>query len=476
MYLNYLFIMSQVKLKTMQKLKFLLATFLIFSTPLFADDSKILNEVEIEIRKAKTELLKWDKTHMESDLNAAIEILKNARIMIGEIKTFENVRAIDLNKELSMLYFWANKSKRVTEVKKDKAEIQQFKKSVEEVEKEEKKSPNSANKANESISQDDMKTLESILSSKISVDDIVIPVEHPIITGAFQKAIEYSKNNPDQLYECEFMFRDIYYDFPTSKSAILAKELANKFSEKIEAFVKEKQIIRNLIKSKILNYDSEYNSRNYEIIISRITEMRKNEKDHRKQDIYWEMIEEYKYLQTAISALNDLLFMKKHDAPSASIVGVKFRGFVTSSSNLGLDITTDMGSMSIPWIKISDEQLGKLLAILSKGVDVSYKIPIAIHLLGNTQDAFQILYQRSLDNPLIMAKYSRFYFQTLFYFRKEMANIIDQQIGNAQKLFSNKDTTGAIGVLTQSLLSINKNNFLRDQIGKIHEVMSTFNH
>ena len=115
-----------------------------------------------------------------------------------------------------------------------------------------------------------------------------------------------------------------------------------------------------------------------------------------------------------------MLYLKKNDAPPASIVGIKFRGFVTGANKKGLDISTDMGGMSIPWVKVSDEQLGKLLAVLSVGIDVSYKIPIAIHLLGNTQEAFQLLYQRSLDNPLIMAKYSRFYFQTLFYFRKEM--------------------------------------------------------
>ena len=440
--------------------------FLLFAYTM-ADDNKILLEVESEIKKAKAELLKWDKSHQEDDLITAIEILKNARITISQIKVLEDARALDLNKELSMLYFWANKSKRIGDVSKGKKEIAQFNKPVEEEVKE---------KSKEEIkATNEPKVTSPNGSDKISLDDIVIPTEHPIITTAFQKAIEFGKNNPSQLYECEFMFRDIYYDFPTSKSATIANQIADKYSMKIETFVKEKLVFRNFVKSKIPNYDAEYNARNYEAIINAITAMRANEKDTVKQDIYWEMIEEYKYLQTAVTALNDLLYLKKNDAPPASIVGIKFRGFVTGANKKGLDISTDMGGMSIPWVKVSDEQLGKLLAVLSVGIDVSYKIPIAIHLLGNTQEAFQLLYQRSLDNPLIMAKYSRFYFQTLFYFRKEMATIIDQQIDSAQKLFTNKDTKGAIGVLTQSLLSINKNNYLRDQIGKIHEVMSSFN-
>lgn len=461
--------------KKMIKLNLFLTLFVFFSIFALADDKKILMEVESEIKKAKVELLKWDKTHLEDDLILAIEILKNARITIGKVKVIEDAHALDVNKELAMLYFWANKSKRIGDVYKEKKDIDQYKKSFEEVQKEEKILANTPKADNLPMSKVDSKILESVMSKKTPIEDIIIPVEHPIITAALQKAIEYSKSNPNQLYESEFMFRDIFYDFPSSKSAILANEIANKYSEKIESFVKEKLVFRNLVKSKIPNFDADNSSRNYESIINSLTTMKNEEKDSLKLDIYWEMLEEYKYLQMAIQALNDLLYLKKNDAPPASIVGIKFRGFVTGSSKLGLEITTDMGSMSIPWVKVSDEQLGKLLATLSMGVDVSYKIPIAIHLLGNTQEAFQLLYQRSLDNPLIMAKYSRFYFQTLFYFRKEMSTMIDQQISNAQKLFSNKDTTGAIGVLTQSLLNINKNNFLRDQIGKIHEVMASFN-
>lgn len=438
------------------------------------DDAKILIDVELEIRKAKNELMKWDKTHKESDLNLAIEILKNARTAISAITNTETRNFLELNKELAMLYFWANKSKRVGDVIKDKKDLDQFKRSVEEVVKEELQDITVTNETKVAISKESTKILDSILSTKISVEDIIIPDEHPLITSVFKKAIEFSKNNQNQLYECEFMFRDIFYDFPTSMSAKIANEIANKFSEKIETFVKEKYAFRNSIIAKIPNYTTDYNSRNFDSIIATLTEMKSAEKDIVKIDIYWEMIEEYKYLQTAVDALNDLIVLKKNNQAPADMVGVKFRGFVTGADKKGLQITTEMGGMAIPWVKVSDEQLGKLLAFLSKDIEVTYKIPIAIHLLGSTQEAFQILYQRALDNPAIMVKYSRFYFQTLFYFRKHMATQIDQQIERAQKLFNNKDTSGAIGVLTQSLLNINKINFLRDQISKIHTTMATF--
>lgn len=448
---------------------------LIFNRFIQADDSKILLDVELEIRKAKNELLKWDKTHKESDLDSAIEILKNARTAISEIQNLEGRNFLELNKELAMLYFWANKSKRVGDEIKDKKELGQFQKSVEEVVKEELQDTTASKESKIAISKESSKILDSILSTKISVDDIVIPDEHPLITAVFKKAIEFSKNNQNQLYECEFMFRDIFYDFPTSKSAKIANEIANRYSDKIETFVKEKYAFRNSVIEKIPNYTNEYNARNFTSIIATLTEMKNEEKDPIKLDIYWEMIEEYKYLQTAIDALNDLIILKKNHPAPADMVGVKFRGFVTGSDKKGIQITTDMGGMAIPWVKVTDEQLGKLLGFLSKDFEVSYKIPIAIHLLGNTQEAFQILYQRALDNPTIMVKYSRFYFQTLFYFRKQMATQVDKQIETAQKLFNNKDTSGAIGVLTQSLLNINKINFLRDQISKIHTTMATFN-
>jgi hypothetical protein len=440
-----------------------------------ADDAKILLEVEIEIRKAKNELLKWDKTHKESDLDSAIDILKNARTAIAGVANLETRNFLELNKELAMLYFWANKSKRVFDVGKDKKDFDKYKKSVEEVVKEELQDIAVTSEIKVAITKESSKILESILSAKISVEEIIIPDEHPLITSAFKKAIEFSKNNQNQLYECEFMFRDIFYDFPTSKSAKLANEIANKYSEKIENFVKEKYSFRNSVIAKIPNYTNEYNSRNFDSILATLTEMKNKENDVIKLDIYWEMIEEFKYLQTAIEALNDLISLKKNQQAPADMVGVNFRGFVTGSDKKGIQITTEMGGLAIPWVKVSDDQLGKLLAFLSKGIEVSYKIPIAIHLLGNTQEAFQILYQRALDNPTIMVKYSRFYFQTLFYFRKQMATQVDKQIETAQKLFNNKDTSGAIGVLTQSLLNINKINFLRDQISKIHTTMATFN-
>ena len=459
----------------MIKKNILITLILLFSLIIKADDSKTLKETEEEIRKAKVELLKWDKTHAESDLLAAIEILKNARTNILNVKETEDPRFLEVNKELTMLYFWANKSKRVGDVTKEKKEIDQFKKSVEDVQKEQKNNVSTVKANNQVAIKENLSLLEKIMSTSIPLDQIEIPIEHEIITTAFQKAIEFSKNNANQLYECEYMFRDIFYDFPTSKTAILSNEIANKYSAKIESIANEKFKFRSEVTSKIPNYEGLYNSKNFDPVIAAIVEMKKTEKNPQKQDIYWEMLEEYRYLQTAVLATNDLLLLKKNDPPPASIVGVKFRGFITGSDSKGVTITTDMGSMSIPWTKVSDEQFGKLLAVISKGIEVSYKIPIAIHLLGDTEDAFQILYQRSLDNPLILAKYSRFYFQTLFYFRKEMALKIDLQIENAQKLFNNKDTTGAIGVLTQSLLTINKNNFLRDQIGKIHEAIATFN-
>ena len=467
----------------MKKINLFITLFLLLTFLLSADDIKNLSDVEADIKKAKVELLKWDKTHQEDVLILAIEYLKTGRSNMLKIKDNETIRFSEVNKELTMLYFWANKSKRVDDVSKEKKNIDQYKKSIEEVAKENKSETNAKNekhietvKAEEPNNKENKKSLKELVTKNNDItENIVIPVEHFIITIAFEKAIEFSKNNPHQLYECEFMFRDIYYDFPTSKSAILANEIADKYSLKIENFVKEKLAFRNSIQAKIPNYEENYNARNYGAIIDVITELKINEPEILKQDIYWEMLEEYKYLQTAIFLLNELLVLNKNDLPPASLIGINFRGFISSSDAKGIIVTTDMGTMSIPWVKVSDEQLGKLLAVLSKNHEISYKIPIAIHLLGNTQDAFQLLYKRSLDNPIVMAKYSRFYFQTLFYFRKEMAIQVDNQIENALKLFNNKDTSGAIGVLTKSLLNINKNNFLRDQIGKIHSAIMTFN-
>jgi len=456
-------------------LLFLSFLFCFLSNLVVGDDAKILQEVEIEIRKAKSELMKWDKTHKETDLDAAIEILKNARTAISAVANIETRNFLELNRELAMLYFWANKSKRVGDISKEKKVLDKFNKSVEEVVKEELQNVAATTEAKTAISKESISILDSILSTKISVDEIVIPDEHPIITSVFKKAIEFCKNNQNQLYECEFMFRDIFYDFPTSKSAKLANEIANKFSEKIESFVKEKYAYRNSVIAKIPNYEANYNTRNFEPILTTLAEMKNAEKDQIKSEILWEMMEEYKYIETAVEALNDLIKIKKNNQAPADLVGVKFRGFVIGSDKKGLQVSSESGSMTIPWVKVTDEQLGKLLAFLSKNIEVSYKIPIAIHLLGNSQEAFQLLYQRALDNPTIMVKYSRFYFQTLFYFRKHMATQVDQQIETAQKLFNNKDTSGAINILTQSLLNINKINFLRDQIGKIHTTMATFN-
>ncbi|PCJ57619.1 MAG: hypothetical protein COA79_15350 [Planctomycetota bacterium] len=415
-----------------------------------------IKAIKQKVDSAKEILSKWHKTSNPKLLENALVILKEAKKDLGNKKE-QSLEYDNLRQEVYMLYFWTNKSRQVSSFG--------AKKKSNPIVKEE----NTLGKTNgpPSIKKEIKEKEDNIIFSNL------ISNEPLHIKQAFSEIKEYEINNPKAFYESEFMYRDIYLEFPKSSTAEIAKELADSLIPKIEIFEADKNKRIKKITDEIMNFEQNYKNRKFTLITKELTAMFEIEKDKITKHIMGELIKEYDYLKITMLAINDLIENKKSNYLSASIIGVKFKGSIIGANHRSVSVKTKMGTITIPWKKISDDQLADLIGQLAKDVNVSYKITMSIYKLGDASVAFNTLYSKTLDDPLFLSKLGTFYFKLLYKHREEVKRLVDNEVKNATKLADSKDPAGAIKVLTKCLLQINKTKFHRDQVSRIYSIMSS---
>ncbi|PCJ57825.1 MAG: hypothetical protein COA79_15190 [Planctomycetota bacterium] len=424
------------------KFYLVLLIFICLSNWTFSLDVKVFNE-NIDI--AKKLLSNWHKSGDQEILEKAFLLLKNIR---REIENDENQEQdhIDLKREIHMLYFWTNKSRQVN-MRKRKYNLNSIKTNID--------------------------TPNTVIKKKIKLIDLT-KNDPPHIRKALNECISFRQKYPTQVYSCEYMFREICFDFPKSFSAIKAKKLADKLNLKIGIYEKKEQSMIKEIKNEIFNFEKYYLNRNFEKIVKELMSKYDEEQDQYKKTIVGELITDYKYLHATMLAINELIQHKIYNPLSSSIIGFKFNGLIIGANKKGVSIKTNMGKVSIPWKKINDKQLGQLIGELSKGIDVSYKIYLSIYKLGNTAVGFDSLYRSTLNNPLVLTHIGRKYFKLIYHYKESIKEMVGNRIAKSKKLAANKDISGAISMLTKYLLEINKTKFNQEQVLRIHSVINGF--
>ncbi|PCJ60054.1 MAG: hypothetical protein COA79_09625 [Planctomycetota bacterium] len=417
------------------------------SSSLFAAD---LNSVKTRISTVKKYLAKWHKTSDQKlildSLIILTEIKKDLKSINDRDEEYESIK-----QEVYMLFFWANKSKVVISKKRRRSTRPLI--NIPPLERPKKLT--------------DAEVNDAVILAKL------LSTEPKKVVEEFKHTQDFTKNNPNAYYESEYMYRDIYFEHPESNLAEIANKYANSINIKIIKFEQEKEIKTNNILNNISDFEKLYTYRKFGQIEKKLKDLYDQEKDKITKHIIGHMIKEYQNLNVTMKAIDQLIKNKKKNPISGRLIGLKFNGSIIGASEKSVSIKTKMGTVSLPWKKVNDKQLADLITQLSQGVDVSYRIPLAMYKLGNAYEAFKIIYHKILRDPLFATKLGIFYFELLYHFRLDTTKLVDATIARSNKLAKSKDIAGAIKILTKCLLQINKTKFQYDEVARIRKAINT---